>query len=411
MNKNNTLHLSLLLASMNLSASFATSAHNTSPIAYFADKDHDAVIAFNPRTMQTIESISTHGHGPYPVDKTGENSVYVTTRNSQSVDVINNNDLSVYKTISLPHYPRSVTYNKFNNLAIVSGVKKPVTSIIDTSNHSLVATVGNDHVVTPTDFGGGLATGHPYWVSPTQFLLLDRANRKLDLYSISQLGGEYKVNMTYSLPMPTSVHHIMAVPNASGWDKNIFYAIAEGSPNNGIAPAVVAFELSGEHLYHRQTLHLPVTNTNVKEMGAHHGAFHPDGKHIYLGSNEGITYVIDRVSMRVISTIETGKGNGHTTMNAQRMIAIATNHTDSFMTVIDLNTHTKVANIDVSELATSKTRKTQAHTSSFDPNNSRFFYTAASDDGRIIEIDLDTLSISREIELLGSYPIQGTFVW
>jgi len=258
--------------------------------------------------------------------------------------------------------------------------------------------------------------------------LLDRVNRKIDMYDVSSLtdtGGS--AIFSDSLNVVTSVHHILGVPNAQGQDKNLFYAVAEGSPKNGIPPALVAFEVSGTNLIEKETLSMPIKNVdgtmkNVEDMGSHHASFHPDGEHIYLGSAEGFTYVINRViPMQIVATIETGKGNGHTTMSPMgmkgRMIGVSTNHDDTFMTIIDLNTHSKIQDIVVSSTTDeNKKRKAQAHTSSFDPENDQYFYTAASHEGRIIEIDLNMMKVTRELPFITteypeSYPIQGTFIW
>ena len=382
-----------------------------------ADEENDRIIAFNPRQMTLKVIISTNGSAPYPVDQAGAEHVYAITRGSKSIDVISNQNLKRIRTIPLAHYPRSAAYNKVNRLAIVSGRKKPVTSVIDTKTHQVVATVGTDSITTPNDFGGSLATGHPFWVTEDKFLLLDRANRKIELYVVSENKGKYDVLLSDSLMLNTSVHHVLSVPNAQGSDKNMgknnrFYGIAEGAPNDDISPGVIEFDVSGEKLIKRKTIHVLTNEVDAEDMGSHHATFHPDGKHIYLGSNEGFTYVINRLSMSVVKTIKTGLGNGHTTMIPGRMIGVSTNHNDRFMTILNLTTHEKIIDVYISDLATDPKRKTQSHTSSFDPENDRFFYTAASNEGRIIEIDLEKFSVSREIEFkCGSYPIQGTFVW
>ena len=410
------------------------------PIAYLSDEEHDRVIAFNPRDMRLLKVIKTAGSAPYPIDGAGPGHVYVSTRGSKSIDVISNKNLEIIRTISLSHHPRSVSYNKENGLALVSGRKTPVTSVIDTKTHQVVDTVGSDNITSPTGYGGSLATGHPFWLSTTQFLILDRANKKMDLYQLSENLGKHTIRLVNSQKVNTSIHHVLSVPNGKdGTDvmkekTDVFYAIGEGSPAEGLSPAVIAFELSDGNVVHKKTLHMPTDKINVNEMGSHHANFHPDGIHIYLGSNEGYTYVINRNSMSIVKTIETGIGNGHTTMIPGKMLGISTNHDDTFFTVIDLNTHEKKAIIKLDgsasetaekvntrsfakfgmqELIDLKSkRKTQGHTSSFDPMNDKYFYTSASDAGRIIEIDTERLSISREIDLkCGSYPIQGVFVW
>ena len=376
-------------------------------------------------TLKAI--IPTQGSAPYPVDQGGTDHVYAITRGSKSIDVIDNKSLKRILTIPLQHYPRSADYNMENGLAVVSGRKTPMASVINTKVHQVVATVGTDSISSPEDFGGSLATGHPFWATEDSFLLLDRANRKIELYGVSESNGDYDVVFCDSFKTDTSVHHVLSIPNAHGSDKNLLYGIAEGSPKYGVSPGVIEFEVTGEQLNQRKTLHLPTSNdVNVEEMGFHHGTFHPDGKHLYLGSNEGLTYVIDRISMSVVKTIQTGKGNGHTTMIPGRMLGISTNHNDRFMTIIDLETHEKIKDVIISDLASNPKRKTQSHTSAFDPKNDRFFYTAASNEGRIIEIDLEKFSVTREINLFHpdnnstfscnntwtefSYPIQGIFV-
>lgn len=402
-----TVLLISILSTLNIQSAIAHS-HST---GFYADKENNQVVTFQPQTMKLKEVLNTIGDSPYPIDKAGLEQVYVTTRNTQSLDILASKSLEIGGVIPLTHFPRSVTYNKNKRLAAVSGTKKAVTSIIDTTTNEVIATVGNERVSVPSDFGGSLATGHPFWLTDSQFLILDRARRTLELYEVKTEQGEYSISHKYTLPTPTSVHHILAAPNSTGAQKNVFYAVLEGAPKQGIAPGIMAFELSDRKIYQRQIKLMPTTKVDVKDMGAHHASFHPDGVHIYLGSNEGKTYVINKVSMEIVSVIDTGTGNGHTTMIPGRMLAVSTNHSDTFMTVIDLNSHTKLANIEVSPPASSNSRKTQSHTSSFDPKNDRYFYTAASDDGRIIEIDLETLSISREIDMPGSYPIQGTYIW
>ena len=383
------------------------------PVALISDNSNNQVIAFNPRTMKVMARIPTEGSGPYPIDRSGTNHVYVTTRGSKSLDVIDNKKLQRILTIPLEHYPRSVTCNKISTLCVVSGRKAPVSSVIETESHEVVAKVGSSNNTTPTDYGGSLATGHPFWVTDDKFLLLDRANRKIDLFEVSKGTEAYHVDFMNSINVNSSVHHVLGIPNAQGNERYLFYAISEGAPAEGIPPSITKFEVTSNGLESKSSITLPTTGVNITDMGSHHASFHPDGEHIYLGSNEGFTYVVNRKSMSVVKSIQTGLGNGHTTMIPGRMQGVSTNHVDTFMTIIDLNTHEAIKNIKVSDLAPAS-RKTQGHTSSFDPTNDRYFYTTASNEGRFIEIDLEKLLVSREnVELkdANSYLIQGVFIW
>ena len=127
------------------------------------------------------------------------------------------------RIIQLEHYPRSVTCNQESSLCIVSGRKTPVASVIEVKYHQVVAKVGSDIETTPTNYGGSLATGHPFWVTNDKFLLLDRANRKIDLYTVSKRRNKYYVIFGNSMRVSSSAHHVLAVPNAQGTDKYLFF--------------------------------------------------------------------------------------------------------------------------------------------------------------------------------------------
>jgi hypothetical protein len=49
--------------------------------------------------------------------------------------------------------------------------------------------------------------------------------------------------------------------------------------------------------------------------------------------------------MSIVNVVESGSGSGHTTFCISQPIAIKTNHTDTFMTLIDTNNHTKLGDI------------------------------------------------------------------
>ena len=61
--------------------------------------------------------------------------------------------------------------------------------------------------------------------------------------------------------------------------------------------------------------------------------------------------------MSIFKTIETGIGNGHTTMIPGKMLGISTNHDDTFFTIIDLNTHEKKAIIKLDGSASETAEK------------------------------------------------------
>lgn len=82
------------------------------------------------------------------------------------------------------------------------------------------------------------------------------------------------------------------------------------------------------------------------------------------------------------------------------------------MTLIDTNNHTKLG--DIMNVASAPTggSKSQSHTSSVDPQNAGMFYTAASQDGNLVEIDAISGVVTRTLSLdTDGYIIQGTYDW
>jgi DNA-binding beta-propeller fold protein YncE len=145
----------------------------------------------------------------------------------------------------------------------------------------------------------------------------------------------------------------------------------------------------------------------ITGTGSHHGDFHPDGKHIYIGTDEGHCFVIDRDNMTVVKVIETGKGHGHTQFVPKRNIAITTNHKDTYISIIDTINHTKITDITVSG-EQQNNQKLQSHTYYLSPDN-RYYYAFASDNGIFYELDLEKLKITQTVKT-GGTPIQGVFI-
>jgi len=81
----------LVLSALMLSLSdFATASDS---VAYYSDNQNDRVVAFDPVEMSIRAVIQTKGTKPYPIGKANDKTSYVTTRNSFSIDVLNNFDV------------------------------------------------------------------------------------------------------------------------------------------------------------------------------------------------------------------------------------------------------------------------------------------------------------------------------
>lgn len=383
--------------------------------AFYGDRLLDRVVAIDVEAMTLTESIDTVGIDPYPVDQAGTlDKVYAITRGSNSIDVIDASTLEPMGLIELEHFPRSSeAYNAVLGLQLVTGVDKPMASLIDVETDKVVATVGDSSIVYPIDYGGSNATGHPYWFTDDKFALIDRGSRTIQMYQVTQRKGKrggWKVTLLDTISTPTAVHHFVKrdTSTLSGIESISYYALSEGSPDTGIAPSILKYTLKRNQLNLVDEASLAeVGDPIIAEMGSHHADVHPDGKHMYVGSTEGNVYVINMQQMEVITTVKSGLGAGHTTFVPQRNLAVVTNHKDKFVTIVDTTTHTKVTDVTVSGESING-EILQSHSSFVHPDMN-FFYAFATDNGVFYELDLETLKVSRTLKT-GGTPLQGVFM-
>ncbi|MEA2048126.1 MAG: hypothetical protein U9O64_06715 [Campylobacterota bacterium] len=383
--------------------------------AFYGDKLLDRVVVLNVEEMTLTDTVGTVGIDPYPVDQAGTlDKVYAITRGSNSIDVINASTLAPMGIIELEHFPRSSeAYNAVLGLQLVTGVDKPMASLIDVQTDKVVASVGDSSLVYPIDYGGSNATGHPYWFTDNKFALIDRGNRTINMYQVSKRKGKrggWRVSLLDTVPTPTAVHHLVKRDTSTlrGMERVSYYALSEGSPDAGIAPSVLKYTLKQNKLNLIGEVSLAeIGDSIISEMGTHHADVHPDGEHMYVGSTEGNIYVINMKTMEVVKTVKAGLGAGHTTFVPERNLAVITNHKDTFVTIIDTTTHTQKVNVEVSG-APINGEILQSHSSFVHPNMD-FFYAFATDNGIFYELNLETLEVSRTVET-GGTPLQGVFM-
>jgi hypothetical protein len=389
-------------SSMNQDGDSSENIYGVKNLAYYGDWDSNRVFIIDVDNMLLLQIVENTGDGPYGIDQQNASKAYALTRQTESLTVVDNYYMDNIGEISLSHKPRSTNYNAKTGLTLVSGADKVMTSIINVEHDKVTKVIGYDEISEPYDYGGSLATGHPLWVGDQQFFMLDRAERQIQLWDL-------KGNLLSVVEVPTSVHHIFQSPLEA--DENIFYAVAEGNQQEGLSPSVLRYKMMKKRMIKIGEAKLSdydPENLDPSVMGAHHADFHPDGIHIYIGSTEGHVFVVNKDSMNVVNVIDTGKGSGHTTFAPMRDLAFVTNHNDTFISVIDTVNHQGLKNIEVASSA-SPDYKSQAHTSSVSVDMN-YFYSAASHDGVFFEIDMNTLEVSRSIEL-GGNALMGSFVW
>lgn len=383
--------------------------------AFYGDRLLDRVVVLDVEDMTLTDTVETVGIDPYPVDQAGTlDKVYAITRGSNSIDVINASTLEPMGLIELEHFPRSSeAYNAVLGLQLVTGVDKPMASLIDVETDKVVASVGDSSLVYPIDYGGSNATGHPYWFTDDKFALIDRGSRTIKMYRVSKRKGKrggWNVTLLDTITTPTAVHHFVKrdTSTLSGKESISYYALSEGSPDADIAPSILKYTLQRNRLNLVGEASLAETGDPITaEMGSHHADVHPDGEHMYVGSAEGNTYVINMIKMEVVKSVKAGAGAGHTTFVPERNLAVVTNHRDTFVTIIDTTTHTKITDVTVSGESLHG-EILQSHSSFVHPNMD-FFYAFATDNGKFYELNLATLKVSRTVET-GGTPLQGVFM-
>ncbi len=380
--------------------------HGVENLAYYGDWNSNSIYIFDIDEMSLVTTVDNTGDGPYGIDQQSPDKAYALTRRTDSLTIVNNQTFANEGFISLLHRPRSTDYNPETDLTLVSGGNKAMTSIIKVKRDKVVRVIGEDLETHPRDYGGSLSTGHPQWVTDREFFMLDRAAREIQLWHPHD-------GLLSTLNTSTSVHHVFQ-PSANTMknsDKHVYYAVEEGNQDESISPAILRFKLKGNKLIKTGRVELNSINPSMYDasvMGAHHAAFRPDGRYIYVGSAEGHLFVISRKTMAVERVIEVGLGAGHTTFLSGRDQAIITNHNDTFVSVIDTKRHKWVRNIEVA-IDASPEYKSQAHTSGVSLDG-QYFYSAASHDGIFYRIDLDTWKV-RKTDAVVANLLMGSFIW
>jgi len=404
-------------------------------VAYYGDKENNLIVVVDIENMQLLDSIATGHKKTYAAEviKTkgeGHSStpkMYVDNRGSNAIDVLDSQSNSIVKTIDLKFYPRSIDVEKETGLVAVSGTDKPMVAIIDSTTDRVVATVGEDNVTAPTTSGhdyvssGTLASGHPHWLNQDHFVLIDRQNRKIVTYKITKTDNDTwsttKVNeITTPSPVhnlvPPEVHGVHGKKHGEVYTSTIFFATAEGATD--VYPSVLKLEfIEGEGLKIVEELEIKKEGLSANIMGVHHLNFLKDQKTIYVGSDEGNLFVVDYSlePMKIVKTVEAGKGAGHTDEMKHNNIAVVINHKDKFITLMNTINHTKIADIQVSNIPDDEVGvvQTQSHPKYHFSEDGRYFYLFLTEEGELVKVDLEEKKVVDRLEIGGKLAM-GSFI-
>jgi NMD protein affecting ribosome stability and mRNA decay len=136
-----------------------------------------------------------------------------------------------------------------------------------------------------------------------------------------------------------------------------------------------------------------------------------DQKTIYVGSDEGTLFILDYTStpMRILKTLQAGKGAGHTDEMEHNQIAVVINHKDTFITLMNTQNHTKIADIEVSNINEVGTVQTQSHPQYHFSKDGRYFYLFLTEEGALVKVDLVSKKVVKRLEIGGKLAM-GSFI-
>jgi 6-phosphogluconolactonase (cycloisomerase 2 family) len=383
---------------------------NQKVLAYFGDRDNDAVIVADVTDMKLLDRVYTGHKQTHTVDiAIDKEKGYIVNRGSDAIDVLDLRSNEIVKTINLHHNPRTAdALNISSGLIISSGEDRAMASLIDVYSDEVIAEVGSDELVDfdkKPDHGGVHATGHSMWLDKNHFVLIDRYAKKIVNYVVYKSDGEFRVEKINEVFTKTSVHHIISQDYYMG-SKDIFYAIEEGSDR--YYPAISVLKLTSNGLKHIGRIGIKDEGVSPKAIYLHHGNFVPNKHEIYVGGANGELFIVDYKEMKIKKILKAGKGAGHTLFIPERTLSMVINHKDNFVTFVDTDKGEKIKDLKVSKLDFKGTNL-QSHMNYYISKDAKFAYIFLTADGKLIEIDLDKLEISRLL-VVGGHPTQGNFV-
>ncbi len=413
---------------------FYINSSNEKTRAYFGDKVNNLIVVVDVENMKVLKKIPTGNSISYAseVIKTEAShglstpKMYIDNRGSNVISVLDSATNTITKNIALEFYPRSIDVEKRTGLVSVSGVNKPMVSIIDSKTDTVIATVGDNEVTAPTTSGhsylasGTMASGHPHWLNQNHFILIDRQHKSISTYKIEKNSdGTWNTTKLNEITTPSPVHNLIP-PEIHGqhgrrhgeYLSTIFYATAEGATD--IYPSVLKLEfLEGKGLSIVDNLEIKKDGLSPNIMGVHHLNFLKDQKTIYVGSDEGNLFIVDYSTspMRIIKTVKAGMGAGHTDEMKHNNIAVVINHKDSFITLMNTATNEKIADIEVSKLSKDElgSVQTQSHPKYHFSRDGRYFYMFLTEEGAFVKVDLVAKKVVERLEIGGKLAM-GSFI-
>jgi hypothetical protein len=344
------------------------------------------------------------------------------------------------KKIELPFRPRSAdAYNSTHDLVLLNSRDRPSAVLIDANSLKIVGKAGFniqcnqeklmdsshnmfENIYNPTDipnlvcktsdFGGDQISGHPIWISSNSFVLLDRANRLLHVYSIRKSGSQWKSKLLQTIKTDTALHQL--IPRSTSFYNRTFYGMTESNAVEGKIASVYKFIRLGSKLHLQKFTKL--SKGNIQGLNGHNLYITPNKRYLYapVGATikngkikKGGIFIVGAYSMRVKKFVETGFGAGHVNFSKKYKMAMVTNHKEKYVTAMNYKRHKFVKNIPLNFKSENIFSLYQSHAPYIEPSG-RYFYNFWTDGGVFFRIKLATLTLDKSI-YTGGIPIQGNY--
>jgi len=271
--------------------------------AFFADEHNDfnntttgegsgnRVLQIDIEDMSIVNSLDVPGILGHHADNGYNSKIYGIPKGSNFVNVIelrrdvnNTTSMNVTKQIQLIHRPRSSdAYNSRFNVVLIVAKNRPMGSFINVETDEVVGTLGEEIDCTLTDgtmllshddantaegalkyqctnndndHGGDQVSGHPYWLTDDIAAIVDRTNKQISVYRVSQVNNRLQATLMNRVTTRTSIHQIVPRDRSRlpANQQSDFYAIEEGRHANradftgGVAHALIHLRLNDNGL-------------------------------------------------------------------------------------------------------------------------------------------------------------------
>ena len=235
--------------------------HNTTPTSTTGNR----ILEIDIENMTLVNSLDVPGNLGHHADNGFNSKIYGVPKGSNYVNAIElrkdqngTTSMNLTKQISLTHTPRSGdAYNKKFNVILMVARNRPMGSFINVETDEVVGTIGENVDCRLTDgsmllshsdantaagalkyqcarvsnsHGGDQISGHPYWLTSDIAAVVDRSNKQISTYRVTQVGNQLQSTLLGHMPTRSSIHQIIprdrtSLPTAQQAD---FYATEEG---------------------------------------------------------------------------------------------------------------------------------------------------------------------------------------